>query len=76
MDEQSEIASDAAEQTANTFLDKIETLEKQLKDCRDVLKSCVDLYVTLVDCGDCGNWDPLEDLPIIKALEHLKQSEE
>lgn len=31
-------------------------------------------YVDLVNCGDCGNWDPETEAPVIAAREALKLS--
>ena len=42
MDEQSQIASDAAEQTANAFLDEMGRLESKLKQVKALLKKRVD----------------------------------
>jgi len=33
---------------------------------RRALADLVDRYVTLVDSGDCGHWNP-EDEPVVKA---------
>lgn len=37
------------------------------------LKGMVDIYVSLVNCGDCGNWNPEKENEVIGARAALEE---
>lgn len=39
------------------------------------LQCFVDRYVALVNCGDCGNWNPEHDVEVIRARAALAKAE-
>ena len=41
----------------------------------DALMGLTEMYVEMVDSGDCGNWDPETDNEVIAAREAIKQAE-
>lgn len=40
---------------------------KQSTDPREALRALLEHYVQLVNCGDCGNWNPEEEAVVIAA---------
>ncbi len=42
---------------------------------RDALQGILDRYVSLVNCGDCGNWDPEEEA-MVKAARAVLDTEQ
>ena len=53
----------------------IEVVDARLSDLVAALRGLLVQYVTVVNCGDCGSWDPETDLPVIAAREALKFAE-
>ncbi len=41
----------------------------------EALQGLLDHYVALVNCGDCGNWDPNEEAPVIAARAAIAKAE-
>lgn len=49
---------------------KADGLHDALAHCDDLLAALavlLDRYTSLVNCGDCGNWDPEEETAVIVA---------
>jgi hypothetical protein len=42
---------------------------------RCALQDLLDRYVALVNCGDCGNWNPEEETEVKEARAALKGTE-
>jgi hypothetical protein len=42
---------------------------------RRALEGLLKRYTSLVNCGDCGNWDPETEPEVIQARRALKESE-
>lgn len=42
-------------------------MSMQPDNTREALKALLDRYTSLVNCGDCGNWDPETEAVVIKA---------
>lgn len=42
---------------------------------KEALELMLERYVDLVNCGDCGSWNPEEEVRVIKAREAIKQAE-
>jgi len=42
---------------------------------REVLQRLLDKYVSLVNCGDCGNWDPETEQEVIDARVELAKTD-
>jgi hypothetical protein len=38
------------------------------------LKVLLDRYVSLINCGDCGNWDPETEAEVIAARAAIKKA--
>jgi hypothetical protein len=47
-------------------------LEAQVMALRAALKGITDRYVGLVNCGDCGNWDPESEPQVVAARAAMK----
>ena len=48
----------------------------QQQEMREALEGLLDRYTALVNCGDCGNWDPETEPPVIAARRALALKEE
>ena len=46
------------------------------KALREALIGMINHYTELVNCGDCGNWDPETDDPVIHARAALAQEDQ
>ena len=63
----------AAAPTLATELSAALVREKAL---REALIGMINHYTELVNCGDCGNWDPETDDPVIHARAALAQEDQ
>jgi hypothetical protein len=43
-------------------------------DMYAALERMINLYVALVDCGDCGNWNPEEEMEVILARDAIRKA--
>lgn len=49
----------------------IDMVLERFNKSQEALKALKDHYVELIDSGDCGNWEPREEIVIVKANEAL-----
>lgn len=52
----------------------IEHLELRVRKLETALEALLEKYTQLVNCGDCGNWDPELEDEVIQARGLLKSS--
>ena len=52
---------------ARAILAERERVADQLRDLADCLSDMTEHYVELAGCGDCGNWDPEEEIEVQAA---------
>lgn len=48
-------------------LARISQLERENRELAAALRAMLDRYVSLVECGDCGNWDAEKEPQVIAA---------
>ena len=53
-------------------LSEISMWKGEVERLREALEGMLDRYVSLVNCGDCGNWNPEEEPEVIAAREALE----
>jgi hypothetical protein len=59
------------EQEIDSLLIRITQLETENKRLRVALSEFLEMYVAMVNSGDCGNWNAEEDPEVVKAREAL-----
>lgn len=57
------------------LVDALATQADALAKVREALGEMVEHYAQLVNCGDCGNWNPEEEPVVIKARAHLQETD-
>ena len=57
------------------FRARIVTLKSLNGDLFTALVAMVNRYTSLVNCGDCGNWDPETEEPVIAARAAMAKTE-
>jgi hypothetical protein len=60
-----------AVQGRRDMLHHFATLTEQNERLREAFRFLLDRYTQLVNCGDCGDWDPETERPVIAAREAL-----
>lgn len=55
---------------------KLSESEKLLDQAKKALGDITTHYCKMVDSGDCGHWNPENDIPVIQAKESLKAIKE
>jgi len=45
-------------------------------DLLEALQEITNMYINLIDSGDCGFWNPREDNEVIKAVKAIKKATE
>ena len=68
------IAKAHGQSDPKTFLDRETRLFLTAPQLRTALARLLDRYVSLVNCGDCGNWNPETETEVIAARAALAKS--
>lgn len=70
-DSEARIADQLTEWQAKALASQHNSTESKLHKRTEALEGMLEKYVALVNCGDCGNWNPEEEPVVIAAREAL-----
>lgn len=57
-------------------LEAMRTMASSLRDMSDCLEDMTNHYAALVNCGDCGNWNPETESEVIAARKMISEVRE
>ena len=55
-------------------LSAVREVEQQRNELIKALEGMLKMYIQLVNCGDCGNWNPYEDKEVIASIKAMSEA--